>query len=899
MLWIGSLILLLLAAYGDSLEAGEKFRRDAYFAWPAELYPSGDYDPAVPTFAGTLGFQPGQWIPSADQTHAYLDVLAASSPRVSLSTTGRTHEGRPLLLAVISSEANLARLDTIRENLRRLSSEHQLDDEQFEAILSNTPTVVWLAYSVHGNEHSGTDAALMTAYHLAADRSAATRAWLDSVVVLLDPMQNPDGRQRFLRWQESTVARNATGAYRPDPDPMAAEHREPWPSGRFNHYLFDLNRDWFLLTQAESRARVQVLLDWSPQVVVDLHEMGTNQTYFFPPPAAPINPHIPPSLRRWWEVFGKGNAQALDAVGADYYTAETFDSFYPGYGDSLPTLLGALGMTYEQASARGLAQQRRDGSVLTLREALWHHFLTSLATVNTAAAHRRDLLRDYRLFFRDGHAATGEIWIQPPEGGSTRELADHLSRLGVRILFPQGELSNPRLQPLTGDGPAPPSLSPDGFLIPLAQPHYRLIRTLFDVDIPLDQAFLQEEEARRHRREPDSFYDLTSWNMALAYGVEAFESDRPSSGEVTAQAPEPRAGVRGDGNALAYLMRYSSNEAAAALVDLLSHEPALRVQIARKEFRIGEERYAPGTVVVKTSGSPPDLPAVLGEAALRHGVTFQGVDTGLTDEGIDLGSRHVASARLPRIALFWGAPASPSSAGWMAYLMEQRFGLDFTRLNPEDVRAGDLAGYDVILFPATGSGADPLGEEYVSTLGEQGQSRLRTWVESGGTYVGFGGGAAWLALPDVAWTSAGLALQPDDDEQADDPAAEGGNGWTADDLPKSTPGAMARVRLDTHHLLSAGYSRQAVVPVLTRLAFLPGKGGRSVAVFEEEDRLQVSGFMWEDTRQALAGGTYLLQENLGRGQLILFAGEPAFRGYWPALHRLFLNTILVSPTLRD
>jgi len=891
------LCCILLLSIAPS-RADEIFQRGDYFKWPERLYEGADYDPAIPTPSTVLGFQPGEWFPSTEQARTYLEALAAASPHLNLSAMGSTYEGRPLMLATISSAANLARLDDIRRNLVRLRSEPLRDDSPaLEQILADTPAVVWLTYSVHGNEHSGTDAALRTAYHLAADRSATTQRWLDEVVILLDPVQNPDGRQRFLRWQESTVARDSSGAYRPDPDPMAAEHREPWPSGRFNHYLFDLNRDWFFLTQVESRAKMEVIRNWNPQVVVDLHEMGTNQTYFFPPPAAPINPQIPESLRHWWKVFGQGNARAMDRVGADYYTAEVFDSFYPGYGDSLPTLFGAIGMTYEQASARGLAQRRSDDSVLTLREALWHHFLTSLATIDTAATHRRALLADFRLFFRDslgGTAGSGEIWIQPSEdGGTTRPLAEHLARLGVRVLFPDGEVTNPHLRPLSGDRPAPASLSPEGFLIPLAQPQQRLIHTLFDRDVAIDEAFLRQEEARRRRREPDGFYDITSWNMALAYGVDAYFSDKASSGRSTARPPAPDTGVRGEPGALAYLMSYDSNGAAAALVELLAQQPALRVQVARKAFRMVGRRFARGTVVVKSAAGPPDLRQTLESLSRRHHVVFHGVHTGLSEEGIDLGSSHIVDMRRPRIGLYWGAPASPPSAGWMAYLLEQLYGLDFTRLNPNDVREGKLDDFDVLLFPTTDADRDPLGEEYRARLGDEGIARIGEWIERGGVFIGFGSGAGLATLPGVAWTSASLALRPSTEDGEDDPEEE--DTPTAEDLPESTPGAMVRVRLDRHHFLTAGYGSQAVVPMLSRLAFQPGEEARSAATFEEEERLVVSGFMWEDTQQALAGGAYLMTEKHGRGKVILFASEPAYRGYWPALHRLFLNAILLGP----
>lgn len=892
--------LLLCAALPA---AGEEFRREAYFDSPQILYPGTDYDPAIPTFSAAMGFAPGEWFTSPAQAELYLSALDRASDRVRLTTYGRTYEGRPLLLATISSPANLARLDATRQDLARLRK--GAGDADIDRVARSAPVIVWLGYSIHGDEHSGTEAAMLTAYHLAADRSEETRRWLDETVVLIDPMQNPDGRARFLRWEEATIARDPSGRPRPDPDPAAAEHTQPWPGGRFNHYLFDLNRDWFLVTQAETRARVAALLDWSPQVFADLHEMETDSTYYFAPPTTPINPLIPDSVRRWWETFGAGNARMFDRFGIDYYTRERFDAFYPGYGDSFPTLSGAVGMTYEQASAQGLAQLRRDGAVLTLRVAAWHHFLASLATIRTAADHREACLRDFGRTFQAAskpeQGAPREIWVQPAPGGDLSELADHLTALGVQVLYPAGRVSNESLRPIVEGASPPETLDPLGLLVPLAQPQRRLVQALFEREIPMDESFLREEEEKRRRREPGGFYDVTAWALPLAYGVDAWWADKPSEGPTSSQRLHPPEGVGGVSPAIAYLLRYDGNAPARALVDLLAASPPLRVQLALREFKAGGTTFDRGTIVLKASGNPADLADRLSQLGQRRHVLFTGVPSGLTEEGIDLGSSQVVSLRLPRIGLLYGDPASPTSAGWLSYLFEQKLGLDYTRLLPETLADVRLADFDVLVFPDT----DPLGSAYRERLGKEGIDRLRRWVEAGGTFVGIGGGAAFAASEEVGWTTARPVTQHDLADKVEGAASrkrpeegeEAEPSLTVEDLPDPTPGAIARVILDPRHFLTVGYGERLAVPIGTRLAFTAPRRGRVVARFDDAEKLRIAGFMWDETRRAFSGQAYVVSDRLGDGKLILFAGDPSFRAYWPNLHRLLLNALIVAPAI--
>ncbi|HEV2149783.1 MAG TPA: M14 metallopeptidase family protein, partial [Longimicrobiaceae bacterium] len=355
----------------------------------------GDYDSAVPTPRSVLGYEVGERFTPHHLLMRYVERLAAASPRVRLDTVAHSFEGREVLRVTLTSEANARRLDAIRADAERLANPVGVPEAELRAAAARTPAIVWLGYTVHGNEASGTEAAIATLYQLAAGRDADTRAILDSTVVLIDPVQNPDGHERHV--QDVMRMRGALGV---PVSPAAMIHTGSWPGARTSHYLFDLNRDWFILSHPESRGRVRTFTTWWPHVAVDLHEMGSGSTYFFAPPMEPVNRNVHPNIVRWWDVFAAGNAAAFDREGWPYFRREGYDEFYPGYGVSWPTLLGAVGMTYEQASSVGGAIRRADGTVLTLREAAHHHYAASMATLRTTAARRAERVRDYLEFRR-------------------------------------------------------------------------------------------------------------------------------------------------------------------------------------------------------------------------------------------------------------------------------------------------------------------------------------------------------------------------------------------------------------------------------------------------------------------------------------------------------------------
>ena len=417
-------VMLITALVSPSI-AEEKF----------EYWPGANYDGRIPTFQQVLGYDPGERITSHAGLMKYMEALAAAAPtQVKIFEYAKSWEGRKLVYAAVGSEANLRQLDAVRAGMQKLADPRKTGEAEARQLIAQLPAVVWLGYGIHGNEISPPDAALLTAYHLLAARNdRMTDEILSKVIVLIDPTQNPDGRDRFIH--------NFEIAEGPEPDasPLAAEHNEPWPGGRTNHYYFDLNRDWFALTQPETRGRVRALQEWYPLVFADLHEMGSDSTYYFAPDAVPFNPHLAKEQKENQFLFGKNHAKWFDRFGFSYFTREVYDAFYPGYGASWPSYYGSIAMTYEQASVRGLIVRRSDQTSMHFRDSVRHHFVASLSTAETAAQNREKLLADFygyrKSAIEEGNTGNIKAYILPRRGDTSAvdKLAAVLDYQGVEI----------------------------------------------------------------------------------------------------------------------------------------------------------------------------------------------------------------------------------------------------------------------------------------------------------------------------------------------------------------------------------------------------------------------------------------------------------------------------------
>ncbi len=853
-----TLVALTLIAGSTAHAADEGF----------DLYPGGAYREGIPTPAHYLGYALGQRYTPHHRVIDYVETVAdVAADRVRQERYGRTPEGRDLLLITVTSPRNLERLADIRSALDKLADPRLLESaEESETLLESTPTVVWLSFNVHGNETSSTEAALATLYQLAAGEDEGTLQMLEETIVLIDPNLNPDGRERYVSWLQSIAAPGG------NPDPNAVEHDEPWPGGRTNHFYFDLNRDWAWMTQDETRARIPHFLAWHPQVHVDFHEMSHESSYFFFPADAPINQNFPPMVIEWGERFGAGNAAAFDEFGWPYYTAESFDLYYPGYGDSYPSLHGAIGMTYEQAghSSAGLVVEREDGSLLSLRDRLHHHFIAAMATVQTAATGRRELLGDYAEFRRrsidEGRwGRIREFLLEPgADPVNTAELVGLLLDHGVEVERAQSEFELEGVHAYVKNGPAEKRRFPAGtYLIPLAQPQRTLAKALLEPHSAISKL---------------TFYDISAWSLPLAYGVPASWSEQRAevARERITTKPIVTGGVDGAPAKFAYLLPWSNLNGARALATLL--ERGLRAGCARESFELRGRKYPRGTIVVPV-GQDPSVHRIVAEVAAESGARFESAPTALTERGIDLGSEQIQRLERPAIAVATGPGVDANSYGAIRFLLERVSRFPFTSVSLERLPRLDLTRYNVLVLPN--------GWGYSGEI-----DGLQRWIREGGVVIALGGAASFVSKEGSGLTSVSTRLEPAEESKSEEPT-----GWVKIDerrqrrRSQSTPGAIVTVELDPAHPLAFGYESKSLHALVSSRRSFGLDVGTPVAVFPSS--ASVAGFLPEAREADLAGRAYLVDVPMGRGHVVLFAEDPNFRLFWNGLTRLFLNSLLL------
>ena len=855
---------------------------------PIPLAPGVRYNPGVPTLQQVVGYDVGEKMSSPEDIQAYLKALVAAVPdRARLIEYARSWEGRPLHLLVIGSPERIARLDQVKADLRRLADPRGLSQADADRLINDLPVVTWLIHSVHGNEVTSSDAALAEAYHiLAAEGDAGVDLIRRNSIVLIDPLQNPDGRARFLSMSEQAQA--AT----PDAHPEAAERDEPWPSGRPNHYLFDMNRDYLGLSQPETRGRVKIGLEFYPHVVADLHEMDGDSTYYFAPPADPANPYITPKQLEWLTRMGRENARRFDERGFAYFVREVFDSYYPGYGESWPIFQGAIGMTFEQASPRGLRVRREDRTILTYRDGVVHHFTAAITTAETAARNREAILRDFfdyrRSAVQEGEKGAVREYLIPPGNDPPR-----LDRLADLLLL-HGVEARRALEPIKT---ATRTLPAGTLIVSLAQPASRLARNLIDPSIQMDEKFVREQERRRKKRLGDQIYDVTAWSVPLLYDLEIVPASVPTAVKTepatlpaVAATPLPAAKI-------GYLMPWGT---AAAEVAVEALKAGVRIHTADEPFTHGGRKYPIGTAIIRLSDNGPSLAATLGPIVSRHRAEIVPIDESWTDAGISLGSSQVVSLKAPRVAMAWDSPVQAGSAGWARYVLERRFGQAVTAFRTATLRQVDLRDYDVLVLAAG---------NYSEALGEDGIKRLKDWARAGGTIIMLGEASRWATREKVGLLDTRTELRggkPDLEPPADDKrtAEEPMKPFDLEhaiqpdrEPPDSTPGAIVRVVLDVEHWLSAGLDGEIQAIVEGQRIFTPIKldKGRNVGVYAAKDRLVAAGFTWDNPKEQLPQKAFLLHQPIGQGHIIAFAEDPNYRAIPEATELLFINAVLLGP----
>lgn len=881
------LVLLLAALATPAAFSQTKF----------EMWPGATYDAAVPTIEKVLAFAPGERIAAPEELVRYFEALAAAQPkRVKVFDYARSWEKRRLIYAAIGSEANIGRLSEIQANMKRLADPRKTSAAEAQKLIASLPAVIMLSHGVHGNEISSCDAAMMTAYHLLAARNDATvAAILKDVVVLIDPSQNPDGRNRFV--QNFQIAEGLE----PDGSTVAAERNEPWPGGRTNHYYFDMNRDWFALTQPETRGRIKLLQEWFPLVFVDLHEMGTDSTYFFAPGSAPFNPHLTKNQLESQARFGQGNAKYFDKFGFPYFTRETYDEFYPGYGASWPWFYGSVSMTYENASVRGLKAMRSDETMYEYNVSVQKHFIASVATCETAARDRQRLLDSFYAYrqsaIEEGAKEPIKEYILARRGdvSSVDKLAANLAAQGVEVKRSNAAFTNGGQQFPAGS-----------YVVPLAQPAKRFVRTLLDPTTPMEDGFLREQERRRKRKLRDQIYDVTGWSLPQMFNIEAVAATQASPGAFEmvkpGEVPVAKAPARAT---VAYLIPWGTNAAGRFLAGALRANA--RLLSNDKSFTQAGRKFPTGTLIVMVKQNEASIHDTVAKLAVSSGAEVLATDSSWVEDGPDFGSNNVVALRRPSIAMLWDAPTLSSSAGHARFVIERQYGYPVTAIRTRSFGSADLSKFQVLLVPDGGA--------YASELGAGGLARLKDWVSAGGTIVALGANATSFLSDSrtglLSLTQENLARAPGVPEAKPTPAGDArapgklitkqeefDRAIQADsELPDDVAGVVLRATVDPEQWISAGLPATVYAVVSGRAIFSPIKLDKGIngAVFAAPDQLLASGYLWEENRKQLAYKPLVVAARSGRGVVIAFTADPNYRAYVDGMNLFLLNAVFRGP----
>jgi hypothetical protein len=809
------------------------------------------YDDAIPTPQEVIGHTIGERHTYPHQVVDYFQAVAAASDRVAYGEHARTYEGRKLVHAIVTAPANHANLETIRTQTLRLS---RAPDDVSDDALTEMPGIVYMGYGVHGNESSATEAALLLLYHLAAGEGPSVEAALDSLVILIDPMLNPDGRDRFADW----VNRNRGAAS--TTDPQNREHNEAWPGGRTNHYLFDLNRDWLPMVHPESRGRMALWHRWHPQVSTDYHEMGSDATYFFQPGVpSRTNLNTPDRNQALTAAIGEYHAAALDRIGQLYYTRETFDDYYYGKGSTYPDVNGSIGILFEQASSRGLKRETAFG-VLDYGTTVRNQFATSLSSLRAAVEMREELLRFQRDFYREAEVMAGESEVEGYllglERGRTR--AQQLGRLLQRHQIRVHDLA----REVTVDGTTYRPGS--AYLVPMQQPQSRLLKALME----------------RVDTFPDSlFYDVSTWTLPLAFDVDHAEVRRDvdalAGAELDAIDPDGGA-VVGERSDYAYLIEWGSYHAPRALYRLMD----LGVRPVLLEDPItalvgGEERsFDRGTIVIpveQVDTEPEAIHRAVQAIAAEDHVPVYAVESGMTPTGPDLGSRNAAILDKPEVLIVSGSGTGAYDVGEVWYLLSERQRIPVTLMDQDEMAEADLDRYTTIILASHYGGDLPA-------------DRLKAWVQAGGRFVALSSGVDWAVEQGL------LSLQElevdTDSLLVGRPYAELSRTRGAQVLG----GSIFEVVLDTTHPVAYGFPER--LPVFqddNRAYALPSAPGETVGVYAAAPTL--SGYISEEWGDILGGSAAVVAAESGRGSVIALPFDPDFRGFWYGTDGLILNAV--------
>jgi hypothetical protein len=875
---------------------------------PFDWYGRGPYRASVPRPDSVLGHVLGTRHTMYHEQQQVLDRLIAAAPeRVRTEVIGTTAEGKVMRVLIISAPENLARLDQLRADLVTLADPRKTTAAQAAEIARRNPAVALLSHSIHGNEPAGFEAVMQTAYQLLASDEPATLSILRNVVTILNPSQNPDGHERFAAWNNSVAVASD--------DPASLEQAEPWAiQGRFNHYRFDMNRDFVAQSQNETRALLGVMRRWYPQLVIDLH--STTDQYFFPPTARPMNLNLGGWQSKWEERFGKANGAAFDRHGWQYYNRDVFDFFYPGYVDMWPSLSGATGMTFETDGGPEIRLRKSDGSVTTFTDGIAHHFVASMSTLGVLAEGKEERLRDYHEFRATGLAEARTRAMKrvvfTPTGDPARahRVAQVLTRAGIEVMRVSAPVSSVAAHDYLGGAAVRKTFPAGSYVVDLAQPEARLATAVLEPRAILDSGFVRRQldrfERNRRRGEQSAtegyeFYDITAWAMPFTYGLDAAwtEDVTPVTGEpVTLEMMLPTGTVSGRARS-AYLFP-GGRETSARLALSLMRE-GFAVGVAEAEIGAEGRTWPVGTYLARVQRNPATLHDRIRPLAERARAEVTAVQSAFAETGVGVGSESVRPLRSPKILLGAGDGVAQTTFGSLWYYIERELEYPVVPIDLANLGRVNLADYNVLILP------DGSGSTMLRRMGDA--DRIKRWVQEGGAIIAIGGARDALASKELALTTVGqigvregadTAKKTTPADTTLSPSARPGPPVVSPTAPDSlrvegVPGLIGRATLDRTHWLTWGYPREHL-PVLVsgNSFFSPSRRGDNPVSFLGKD-LVLSGFTWPgNTERLLTGAVWAAVENVGRGKVILFAEDPLFRAFWRGPAGLFNNALLMG-----
>jgi len=843
-----TLLILCLFAFGYSSRA-----QNEYF------FPEGTrLNANIPSPEAFLGYPIGDWHTRHDRIVSYFQELARLSDRATFQIIGYTNEVRPQVVLTVTSPANHARLEEIRQNHLKLSQPGQAP-RTFDGM----PSIILLGHNVHGNEPSGAEAALLVAYYYVANEDPTVLSYLDNAVLMIDPSFNPDGRDRHSQWV------NSHKGFPPVADPIDREHNEAWPGGRTNHYWFDLNRDWYPLAHVESQNRVRFFHQWLPNVLTDYHEMGTNSTYFFEPtkPFGSENPVIPRSNYEVLNVvLAKYYAETLDQIGSLYFTKEQYDNSYVGYGSTYPDLHGGLGLVFEQASSRGHVQNSSTGP-LTFAFTIRNQLRTALATVQ-GTVENRELFHKHMVDFfnsavEEGKASAikGYVFGDKDDMGKTSRfvqlLKDHQVEMyklernfaGGGHSFQQGE----------------------AYYVPTAQRQYRMVRSIFeDVKTFYDS----------------SFYDASSWSMANAYNMPYAEvRGQALAASQRAELPQMPQYTLAQAS-YAYVFDWKDYNAARTLHHI--QEQGLLAQVVTRPIRVKDSEgvehslgYGAISIPLQVQNmTKEEVHTRLQRIGNENGVRIHALNTGFSIEGIDLGSGNVITLNQPKALMVIGSGTNGTEAGEVWYLLDKELGMPITKVDAGSLNRINWSNYNTLIL-VTGS----------YDFGDSGLNELKAWVRSGGNIIAVKGAVNWLAsngFTTVERVTEPSASLPDRADYVTSREYRGS---------QSIGGVMLAADMDLSHPLAYGYTRRYLPVYRNHSTLLKPSSNPFNTVVKLTDNPHLSGYLNAVNKERVKNTASLMVAGYGRGNLILFVDNPNFRGTWFGTNKLFFNALFFGSVI--